>query len=260
MNKLTKGAFAMVLAGSVTFSVTNALLADQPLKRLTKAIALPVSGDQKKADVISKAEKTMKEQTPTTNVKDGQTKLSHKQVAYKNITKPVIAIKANKQNTIKLSKSTTTIGASTDEATTATIASKPTETTTKRKTTTTVATTKPATNAKAPTTTKPATNAKAPTTTKPATSAKAPTTTKPATSVKAPTTTKLTTSAKAPTTTKPATSAKAPTITKPATKPTGSNTKTETTTTTNRGQQVSQEAKEKAASHREQKENNVNKM
>jgi hypothetical protein len=248
MNKLTKGAFAMVLAGSVTFSVTNALLADQPLKRLTKAIALPVSGDQKKADVISKAEKTMKEQTPTTNVKDGQTKLSHNQVAYKNINKSVIAIKANKQNTIKLRKSTTTNVASTKEATTATIASKPTGTTTKRKTTTTVATTKPATNAKAPTTTKPATNAKAPTTTKPATSAKAPTTTKP------------TTSAKAPTTAKPATSTKVPTTTKPATKPTGSNTKTETTTTTNRGQQVSQEAKEKAASHREQKENNVNKM
>lgn len=224
MNKLTKGAFAMVLAGSVTFSVTNALLADQPLKRLAKAIALPVSGDQKKAEVISKAEKTMKEQTPTTNVKDGQTKLSHNQVAYKNINKSVIAIKANKQNTIKLSKSTTTIGASTNEATTAKIASKPTGTTTKRKTTTTVATTKPATSAKAPTTTKPVT------------------------------------SAKVPTATKPTTGAKAPTTAKPATKPTGSNTKTATTTTTNRGQQVSQEAKEKAASNRIQKENNVNKM
>ena len=70
MNKLTKGALAMVLAGSVTFSVTNALLADQPLKRLAKQIALPISADRKQADVINHAEKKVKLQTPAANVKD----------------------------------------------------------------------------------------------------------------------------------------------------------------------------------------------
>lgn len=239
MNKLTKGAFAMVLAGSVTFSVTNALLAEQPIKRLVKEIALPIAEAAKKMDVISKAEKSVKEQTPATNRRDDQTKL----VAVENNNKSGQALKANQQNTINLSNRSTTNAASTSAPTiakkpvtsskvsTTTVSSKPAG-----KTTTTVGTTKPATNAKEPTTNKPAASAKAPTTSKPVTSAKAPATKNPATSTKAPTTTT-------------------------AAKPTGSNTTSATKLASSRGQQVSQEAKEKAESRKDnKKETNVNNM
>jgi hypothetical protein len=111
MNKRTKGALAMVLAGSVTFSVINALLDDQPSKRIAKEIALTISGIQKKADVINQAEKTAKDQTPTTNVKDVETKLSHN----------ISAFQADiQQNKGKLTKRTTTNSANTDTTTTKT--------------------------------------------------------------------------------------------------------------------------------------------
>jgi hypothetical protein len=222
MNTLTKGALPMILAGAVTFSVTNALLVHHTSKRLTEENALTISGKEKKAGVISQAEKKVKDQPQTTNVKDGKTKLSHNiaalQVAFKNRNKSDMDIKANKQNTKKLSKSTTTNLASTNETTAKTI-----RTTSAKATTTTTASTPTGTNPKSAATTIVAT-------TIPATSAKAATTTS------APTPTETNTTS-------------APT-------PTGTN----TTSATNRGQQVSLAAKEKASSPQKQKENNGKKM
>ncbi|PLR67728.1 hypothetical protein [Bacillus sp. UMB0893] len=171
MEKLTKGALAMVLAGSVTFSVTNALLVDESSKRLTKDNALIISGVQKKADVIDHEEKTVKDQTPTSIVKDGQTKISHdipaSQDAFKNRDKSDIAIADIQQDTEKISKSTTTnpavkkVTVTGIKAPTRTTASTATGTKTTSVTTKPEATTKPATSPKAPT--KPATSPKAPT-------------------------------------------------------------------------------------------------
>ncbi len=59
MNKRTKGALAMVLAESITFSVTNALLGDQSSKRLVEEKALTTSENPKKSDVINQLEKTV---------------------------------------------------------------------------------------------------------------------------------------------------------------------------------------------------------
>jgi hypothetical protein len=221
MKKLTKGALAMVLAGSVTFSVTNALLVNQSSKKFTEENASTISGDPKKAGIISQAEKTVKDHTPTTNVKDGQTKLSHDipafQESLKNRNKSDMAIAAIQQNTKKFSKRTTTNPANTDTATT----------------------TKPAATAIS------STRAKAPTTT-----------TTPVTT--GTNTTNVTTTPVA--TTIPSTSTKAPTATTTPTA-TGTNTTTSTNTkTTNRGQQVSQAAKEKAASHEDKKDKNGKKI
>lgn len=58
MNKLTKGAFAMVLAGAVTFSVTNALLVHPVSKRLAKETAFTITGDQKKSGCYQTSRKT----------------------------------------------------------------------------------------------------------------------------------------------------------------------------------------------------------
>ncbi|MEY2196649.1 hypothetical protein AB7942_28635 [Neobacillus sp. BF23-41] len=213
MIKITKGALAMVLAGSVTFSVANALLG-QPIKQLTKEIALPISADRKKADVINPAEKKDKPQTQAANVKNHD--IAVIQVSLKNRNTNDTAVAAVQQNREKSSDRTTTSVANPRGTTT----TKP------------VAKTIPVKSTKAPTTTrKPTTTKTAATsaTTKPA----APTI--PATSVKAP-----------PTTTPPST--------------TKTNTSGAATTKTNRGQQVSQAAKEKAASQSDQKENNGKKM
>jgi len=188
MKKLTKGALTMVLAGAVTFSVTNALLATPPAKQLKEKIASTISGDRKIVDVTK--EKTVEEQTPTSNVKDRQTKIAHNidsfQVALKNESDRSIA--ANQQNTKE-------------------------------------SITNPA-KANATTTTTPAEP------------------TIPATSTKA--TTPTNTSTTPTSTTSPTT--------------TGSNTPSTTTTPSNYGQQVSQAAKEKAASRQDSKENNGKKM
>lgn len=48
MNTITKGAIAMVLAGSVTFSVAHTLLGDQSTIRLAEENAATISGDPKK--------------------------------------------------------------------------------------------------------------------------------------------------------------------------------------------------------------------
>ncbi len=233
---MTKGAFAMVLAGAVTFSVANALLAEQPLKRLTKEIAFPISADREKAIVVNQPEK--KDPTPTTNVKDHD--IAATQVALKNSHPATIAVQAN---TKKLS-TTNKAPAVTPVATTVSVKN------TKAPTTTTTST-KPRT-ATISTTTKPRTNTTS-ASTKPAT------TTKPATSTKPATTTKPVTSTKPVTTTKPVTSTKPTTPTTSAAKPSSKPT-TAATTKTNRGQQVSQAAKERAASRKATKENNGNKM
>ncbi|MFP5106821.1 hypothetical protein ACSU6B_08625 [Neobacillus sp. C211] len=231
MIKITKGAIAMVLAGSVTFSAANALLG-QPIKRLTKEMAIPISADRKKADVINPAEKKDKPQTPAANVKDRPVI----QVSLKNRNTNDMEVAAIQQNIEKSSSITTTSSANTNVKTTTKPAATPipVKSTKAPITTSKSTTTRPA----ASTTTRPA----ASTTTRPAASA----TTKPAASA----TTKPTTSTKAPTTTsKPAT-----------TTPTKTTTTTATTTKTNRGQQVSQEAKETAESRRDTKENNGKKM
>ncbi|MBD3842913.1 MAG: hypothetical protein IE909_13730, partial [Campylobacterales bacterium] len=68
MKKLSRGAFSMVLAGAVTFSVTNALL----VEHIAGDHALNIFGNQLKADVTS--EKTEKNQPPAPNGEDGQNK------------------------------------------------------------------------------------------------------------------------------------------------------------------------------------------
>lgn len=109
MNKLTKGAIAMVLLGSVTFSITNAFVSDHPTKRLAEANAAIKSSDQKKADHkdqsskqfaevsnsrnqktavnINQAGKWVQDQTQTTDVKDVQTAASHKIAAVHEVLK-----------------------------------------------------------------------------------------------------------------------------------------------------------------------------
>ncbi|MBT2733639.1 hypothetical protein [Bacillus sp. ISL-7] len=223
MIKITKGALAMVLAGSVTFSVANALFS-HPIKQLTKEMAIPISADRKKADVINPKEKKDKPQTPAANVKDRPVI----QVSLKNRNTNDMEVAAIQQNIEKSSSRTTTSSANTKVKTT----TKP------------AATPIPVKSTKAPTTTSKST------TTRPAASA----TTRPAASA--------TTRPAASATTKPATSTKAPTtMSKPATTtPTKTTTTTATTTKTNRGQQVSQAAKERAASQSNKKENNGKKM
>lgn len=73
MKKLTKGAFSMVLAGAVTFSVTNALLVDPSANRVAEENSVTISKGPKKTDVTK--EETVKDPTPTTTVKEEQNKL-----------------------------------------------------------------------------------------------------------------------------------------------------------------------------------------
>ncbi|MDR7240784.1 hypothetical protein [Neobacillus drentensis] len=264
MNKLTKGALAMVFAGSVTFSVTNALLADQPLKRLAKQIALPISADRKHADVVNHAEKKVKVQTPVANVNDHDNEAG--QISLKNSDTAIAAIQTNREKSsnrtitsLSYRNETTT---PTSVATTVSVKSTKAPTTmstpktpvapSKPSTTTTSGTKKPVTAAK------PVTTTKVPTATNPGTSTKAPTAAKPGTNSKAPTASKPGTSTKTPATTTTPTKSRSKTKTSTTAK---SNPSSTTTTKTNRGQQVSQAAKEKAASRKEnKKETNVNKM
>ena len=230
MNKLTKGALAMVLAGSVTFSITNALLGGQSTKRLVEDTALAISVHPKKADVINRAEKAVKDQTPTTTAKDVQSKLSSNIVALENENKSDRAITTIQQNPEYLTARTTTKPANKNTTTTTTSAA------TTGKSTATTTTTSPTTR----------TNTASGTTTIPATSRKAPTTT-----TTSPTTRTNTASG---TTTIPATSGKASTATA-ASPAAGTNAASAATTKNNKGQQVSQAAKENAA-NRDKKENN----
>ncbi|PGY12070.1 hypothetical protein [Bacillus sp. AFS031507] len=186
MIKITKGALAMVLAGSVTFSVANALLG-QPIKQLTKEIALPISADRKKADVINPAEKKDKPQTPAANVKNHD--IAVIQVSLKNRNTNDTAVAAVQQSREKSSDRTTTSAANPRGTTT----TKP------------VAKTIPVKSTKAPTTTRTAairTTTKPAAPTIPATSAKAPTTATTPTTSKTSTTTTKTNKTTSATTTK----------------------------------------------------------
>jgi hypothetical protein len=214
MSTLSKGALGMVFAGAVTFSATNALLVDQISILLTKENPISLFGHQDKADVISKAEKAVKDQTSRTKVKDDQTKISHENPASTNetttttnvTTKPSTSIKAPMKTTASASTGTNKTSAATRpavktkpqesaKASKTTTASSPTETTTTSGDTVPVATTKPSTSAEPQ-----------------------------------------------KTTTAPSSIGNA------------------ATETTNHGQQVSEAAKEKAASNQDQKENNGKKM
>jgi hypothetical protein len=191
----------MVLVGAVTFSVTNALLADPSSKRLAKGHPSTNSGHQKIADNINQTDKTLKDQTPITDVKDTQPTLSN------NIAAPQAVLEngnMNDQATAAIQKNTTTISAtSTTASTTApTINTAPVINTEPTINTAPVINTEPATN------TAPATN----------------------TTTNSNTTAAGTTSTKSATTTAPTTTTTAP--------------------TTNHGQQVSQAAKDKAASRK----------
>ncbi|MEH6945656.1 hypothetical protein V7068_01075, partial [Bacillus sp. JJ634] len=146
MNKLTKGALAMVLAGSVTFSIANVLLVDQSSKRLIKENDLTISEVPKKSDVINQGEKTTKDQTSATNVKDVQTKPSQNtaafQAAIKNKNESDTTVVASHQNTEKSTEKTITNSANMNTTITRTSAA----TRGKESTTTTTSTTA-ATNA-----------------------------------------------------------------------------------------------------------------
>ncbi|RID89139.1 hypothetical protein D1953_00780 [Peribacillus asahii] len=267
MNKLTKGALAMVLAGSVTFSIANVLLVDQSSKRLIKEKDLTISEVPKRSDVINQGEKTAKDQTSATNVKDVQTKPSHNtaafQAAIKNRSESDTTLVASHQNTERSTGKTITNSANTNTAiTTMSAATRGKEATT---TTTSTTTATNATRAKAPTATRTNTaGAKAPTTT--TAPAKTRTNTagaKESTTTTAPTKTVTNTAGakEAPTTataptetvTNTAGAKEAPTTATTPTK-TATNTTSATKKTTNHGQQVSQNAKAKAASSQNKKE------
>jgi|GEM_PF-2796060 len=254
MNKLTKGALAMVLAGSVTFSIANVLLVDQSSKRLIKEKDLTISEVPKRSDVINQGEKTAKDQTSATNVKDVQTKPSHNtaafQAAIKNRSESDTTLVASHQNTERSTGKTITNSANTNTAiTTMSAATRGKEATT---TTTSTTTATNATRAKAPTTT----TAPAKTRTNTAGAKESTTTTAPTKTVtntagakEAPTTA----TAPTETVTNTAGAKEAPTTATTPTK-TATNTTSATKKTTNHGQQVSQNAKAKAASSQNKKE------
>jgi hypothetical protein len=211
MNGLNKGALAMVLAGSVTFAVSNVLVVEQAFQRLSDANPLSITGDLIKENGISQGEKTKKDETPKADKKEDRTNLTSQEAIKNNRV-------ANQQDANTSNKSTTT-------------------------------TTTPAVTKKAATTKK-ATPPKATATTTPS----KPSTTSPATKP-----TENTTNSKVhKTTTTPAPSGNTTSSTKktPTTPVPSGNTTSSTKTTTNHGQQVSQDAKEKAPSQRDQKENN----
>ncbi|WP_180960112.1 hypothetical protein [Neobacillus cucumis] len=196
MNKRAIGALTMVLVGSVTFSLTNNLLADQSIKQLTQPNNLPISDEQKTAVQIDSTEKNINQSSKTadeiTTAKN--TVVEQKPVTETNtvkttvLNKPVTQQAKSKNTATQIQKNTTTVIVTSSS-------SKPT--------------------ASVATTTQ---NQK---TTAPMTQSTKPTTTG-ATSTKTTTTTASTTS------------------------PT-------TTATTNHGQQVSQDAKAKAAINKAQK-------
>ena len=79
MNKLTKGALAMVLMGSITFSVTNALFADHSSKQVAQASAITNSNDQKKADDTNHSSNLLAQANAITNTKVHKTSDNYNQ-------------------------------------------------------------------------------------------------------------------------------------------------------------------------------------
>ncbi|MBY0149052.1 hypothetical protein [Neobacillus niacini] len=206
MNTITKGAVAMVLAGSITFSVANTLLGNQSPIRVAEESASTISGDPKKADIINQAEKAVKDQTPPSKGKEQE--MAALKVASNNSEMYAAPIQQNSS-----SKDNTTNPSDTNQIITAAPAvTTITSTSVKEPTTTTTTSTTSGSNA---------------------------------TSVST-----------KPETTKPAS---IPKTTAPPVK-TETNATSTSSTETNRGQQVSQAAKEKAENRRELKENNGKNM
>ncbi|TCN22583.1 hypothetical protein [Mesobacillus foraminis] len=278
MSTRTKGALAMVLAGAVTFSISAALLVEQSPKELIKRSASALNDNLKKTDIISRAEKTVNAQTPAVNdKKDVQTKVSSNPSALekvpdnKNTSDAAIALVD--ENTKNVSKKTAEKSATNKQSDTAvpapSAATRP-ETSVKptRKTAVAVSpvpettTARPAPKPSAP---KQVTS-KVTSPTKTETRIKAPVTTTDSAS----TTTKKDRTATAPSApvksipatpaaTKSAASPKAPAArTASATK--GTNPANSAVKPANRGQEVSQTAKEKAAINKEQKGNKGEKL
>lgn len=198
MNKRTIGALAMVLVGSVTFSVTNSLLADDTINRKDQANELTISSKQNTNDSSNQTEKQLHIQTTKAVEDTDETK--------NTVKAPLPTINIDKSDTTSSNKF---------KLNTETSSNKTITQTQKRTATSTKA---PAANATA-TTSKPITNQKTITTTNKSTTTNKTTTTSP--------TSRKTTATATPTT------AAAP-----------------TTTTSNHGNQVSQNAREKAVSRK----------
>lgn len=116
MKKATKGALAMVLVGSVTFSVTNALLVDHSTKKVAQIHTSTHSGVQKTASDTNQTEKIVKAQPSITEVNHIQTtdSLNHEALqtdsnngntSYSTNDRPSTAVQ--KQTTTENSPSTT---------------------------------------------------------------------------------------------------------------------------------------------------------
>jgi hypothetical protein len=95
MNNLTKGALAMVIAGSVTFSVANAWLTGQSSNQLAKVNR----GNPKPVVAITQAKKTGKHQSPKTDLKNMHTTYTAFQVTLKDGNKINSAAASTTQNT-----------------------------------------------------------------------------------------------------------------------------------------------------------------
>ncbi|WP_409304119.1 hypothetical protein [Peribacillus sp. SCS-155] len=268
MKKATKGALAMVVAGAVTFSISSALLVDPIPKKIIEENTLIRSGDQEKTAVNKQAEKPVAERTYINKMKAGANVLSEDKSLEKT-SKANVAAPAVKRNTETFSKNNNTIIRTSEKINKTSSKTTLAASGTKARTTVTVSSatgTRPTNTASAPASKlMPATSTKAPTTTassKPTgtnkTSTAAAPTSKPApsASTKAPVTTTASKPTSAKTTnTKPTLAAK-----KAAAAPKGNADKSTTPAAANRGQQVSQAAKEKAANKPDKEENNGKKM
>lgn len=73
MNKAAIGALAMVLVGSVTFSLTNTLLTDHSTKKRMQTHNTTILADQKSVDESNQTDKTATEPTPAPDEKNVQT-------------------------------------------------------------------------------------------------------------------------------------------------------------------------------------------
>jgi hypothetical protein len=144
MNKATIGALTMVLVGSVTFSFTNALLADHSTKKIVQKHATNSSEGHKSVDGTNQTENN---QTSATDVKDVQTSdslntsVNQAEVNTGNNSEQPIAV--NPSNTMKISSPSTS-----SSTTASTITTMPKENATTPVTTSTkpAATPVPATN------------------------------------------------------------------------------------------------------------------
>ncbi|OCA83169.1 hypothetical protein A8F94_18785 [Bacillus sp. FJAT-27225] len=225
----------MILAGAVTFSVTNVVLFEDATKKVIKESASAISEGLKKADIIGQ---TAKAEAPKTTVKMKQTKPSQERPKTKELNSATKSDQESGGIAAGTRQSALTEPVTVKPVTTKQSGAKPQST---------VTINKPA--ATAPT--KPA-----------ATATQAPT--KPAATATQASTKKGTAAAKPqPEPTKPPASAAPKQTIKPAPvtepKTTGPNPNASEKATTNRGKEVSQAAKEKTAAKQGQKENNETK-